>query len=112
MQSFLVDTQLLQVSSGSSIGVSTHQEDVGKRPALRHVEALEVSTADVQIVLLLLKVAIVVGIAQVILQHIGLTCHLTFRVKLEHIQVGVIPVIALILETDGIVCCIHLPYLK
>ena len=62
--------------------------------------------------LLFLKVAIRVGIAQVILQRIALAVQLALGVQLEDVELLVVPVVAGILEAHRVAHLADLPYLE
>ena len=110
-ESLQVQAQLLLPLLGRG-GAACHQEDVGQLLVGIDIEALEVLVLQIQIVLLLLQFAIIVGVAQVILQRIVLAALLSLGVELEDIQSVVVPVVAFILEAQRVAYFAYLPYFE
>ena len=82
--------------------VAGDEIDVGKGVALGHVETLETGGAQLQCVVLILRLAFGIGIGGDILHAVGISSRLPFLVKLEDVDVFIVPVVYPVTEHDGL----------
>ena len=98
MQFVLVKAQFL---------LTAHQKHIQQVAVSRYVEALELVVLKVQTRHVLLQIAVAVHITCDIFKGICLACHLSLLVEHEEIQVLVVPVIDIILETNLVCRVVH-----
>ena len=100
MQTGLVEPQL---------AVTILQKHILQRLTFVHIEALEGLALQLQGLALHLTLTLRTGKGDDVLQAVGLACQLSLGVKLEGVEVVVIPVVDVVFKPDGVLLSVHGP---
>ena len=102
-----VDTGMQFVLVKAQFLLAAHQEHIQQVAVRWYIETLELVILQVQTRHVLLQIAVAVHITCDIFKGICLACHLSLLVEHEEIQVLVVPVIDIILETNLVCRVVH-----